>query len=90
MKEWEKKIPENSTQKRSWVAILMSEKIDFTSRETLYINTPRRQNSLNIYVPNDRPSKYMKEKNDRIERRNSSTIKVEDFSTPPKKGKYAR
>lgn len=45
-------------------------------------NTARRYNNYNIYTTNNRPEKYVKQKNDRIEGRNtSSAITVWDFNT---------
>lgn len=63
-KQVEKIILENSTQKRSGVTILLSNKVDFKSRETkdIVCEYSKKIEHLNLYAPNDRSSKYMKQK----------------------------
>lgn len=73
VKRWEKVFHENSNQKRIGVFILILDKIDFKSKqvtrgkESHYIvieDTIQQENItiINIYIPHDTPSKYMKQK----------------------------
>ena len=94
MKEWKKIYHPNSNQKRAGVKILILDKIDFKFKKVtsnkgghyILIKGSIQQEDktiINIYTPNNRSSKYMKQKSIELKGEiiNSSTIIVGDFNT---------
>ena len=94
VKGWKKIYQANNYQKRAGVAILISDKIDFKTKSTIkdkeghYImikGTIHHEDItiINIYAPNDRAPKYIKQTLTALKREiDSSTIIVGDFNTP--------
>ena len=83
----------NSNQKRVWMALLISDKIDFQSKKLtrekeghyILIKSLLQQEDIaimNIYTPNDRLPIYMKQKHTELKGKiDNYTVIVGDFST---------
>ena len=90
----EKNIPSKWTGKKAWVAILMSDKINFKTKAikrdtevqfTLFKGRIRQEdiNIVNIYAPNIGAPKYIRKFLEAFKKDiNSDTIIVGDFNTP--------
>lgn len=90
VKEWKKVFHTHSSHRRTGLAVIVSDKIDFKTEIVMRdnegrtcndkrVNSPR---SYNKYVLNETAPKYYQAKAARMEGRNSST-RIGDFNTSP-------
>ena len=94
VKWWKKIFHPNSNQKRTGLAIIISEKIDFKSKKLIkdkeehyiLVKISIQQKDIiitNIYQPNNRPSKYIKQKLSELKGEiDHSTVIVGDINIP--------
>ena len=83
MRGWKKIFHENGKQKKAGVAILISDKIDFTIKTITRDKEEDDITSVNIYAPNIGAPRYIRQMLTAINGEiNSNTIIVGDFNTP--------